>query len=173
MSEIKRFFLVDDEPLQLEMFKVHLSSKTKFEFFIFETGEDALAKLLELKPQLVIGDYELNSINPKAKNGLEVLKEIKKLAQEVEVVMISGQEKIEIAVNAMRYGAFYYFVKSESDFHRSENAICNIICSLKLQHDAFFYKKLSLGFAIAMVIIIILVIVLKFMGYINPFPTWS
>ncbi len=173
MSEIKRVFLVDDEPLQLEMFKDHLSSKTKFEFFTFETGEDALAKLLELKPQLVFLDYELNSINPKAKNGLEVLKEIKKLAPEVEVVMISGQEKIEIAVNTMRYGAFDYIVKSESAFHRSENAIFNIIRSLKLQHDASFYKKLSLGFAIAMAIMIVLVIVLKFMGYINPFPTWS
>lgn len=173
MSEIKRVFLVDDDPFQLEMFKDHLSSKTKFEFFTFQTGEDALARLEELKPELVFLDYELNSVNAKAKNGLEVLKSIKKVLPNTEVVMISGQEKIEVAVNTMRFGAFDYIVKSESAFHRSENAIFNIIKSLKLQHDAVFYKKLSIGFAIAMGLMVLLAVVLKLTGNLNPNPSWS
>ena len=47
--------------------------------------------------------------------------------------MFSGQDKIEVAVNTMKYGAFDYIVKSESAFHRSENVIFNLIKRMKLQ----------------------------------------
>jgi DNA-binding NtrC family response regulator len=170
---IKTVFLVDDDPLQLEMFSDHLKTKSSFQLYSFPTGEAALAKFEELKPQLIFLDYELNSVDPKAKNGLTVLKEFKKVDPEVQVVMISGQEKIEIAVNVMKFGAFDYIVKSESAFTRAENAIFNIIRSAKLQSDLKFYKKLAIGFGIGLVLLFVLVVILKLLGYINPNPTFE
>ncbi len=172
-EEIQTVFIVDDDPLQVEMFSDHLKGKTRFTYHTFDTGEAAILKLTELKPQLIFLDYELNSVNAKAKNGLDVLKEIKKIAPDTVVVMISGQEKIDIAVNVMRYGAFDYIVKSESAFTRAENAIFNILRSIKLQRDAKLYKSLAIGFGFGMVVLIFIVIILKILGYINPNPTFE
>jgi two-component system OmpR family response regulator len=105
-------------------------------------------------------------------DGIEILKEIKAAKPETEVVMISGQDKIEVAVNTIKYGAFDYIVKSESAFHRSENVIFNIIKRLKLQGEARLYKKLTLLFAVCLATFIIVVVVLYKLGYIAKSPGW-
>ena len=86
--------------------------------------------------------------------------------------MISGQDRIDVAVNTMKYGAFDYIVKSESAFHRSENVIFNIIKRLKLQGEASLYKKLTITFGVALLIMIVLVILLYKSGVISKNPGW-
>jgi len=105
-------------------------------------------------------------------NGLDILKAIKSKSPETEVVMWSGQDKIEVAVNTMKYGSFDYIVKSESAFHRSENVIFNIIRKLKLEYTARYYKKLAIIFAIVFVLMIIGTLVLYFTGKIAVNPGW-
>ncbi|MEO8086334.1 MAG: response regulator, partial [Bacteroidota bacterium] len=107
-----------------------------------------------------------------AMNGTEILKEIKAQKPDAEVIMFSGQDRIEVAVNTMKYGAFDYIVKSESAFHRSENVIFNIIRRMKLQSQANTYKRLTYIFAIAFVVMIIIVIALWKMGMISNNPGW-
>jgi DNA-binding NtrC family response regulator len=46
-------------------------------------------------------------------NGIEVLKKIKRFNPNTIIVFISGQEDIDIAVNALKYGAFDYIMKSQ------------------------------------------------------------
>jgi len=86
--------------------------------------------------------------------------------------MFSGQDKIEVAVNTIKYGAFDYIVKSESAFHRSENVIFNIIKRMKLQGEATLYKRLTLIFGIAFIVLIIAVLVLYKMGIITNNAGW-
>jgi DNA-binding NtrC family response regulator len=105
-------------------------------------------------------------------NGIDILKEIKAKYPNTEVVMFSGQDKIEVAVNTIKYGAFDYIVKSESAFHRSENVIFNIIKRMKLQNDANLYKKLTIVFGISFLIMIIVVLILYAMGYITNNAGW-
>jgi DNA-binding NtrC family response regulator len=105
-------------------------------------------------------------------NGLDILKAIKAKSPQTEVVMWSGQDKIEVAVNTMKYGAFDYIVKSESAFHRSENVIFNIIRKLKLEYNARYYKKLTVIFGVALGLLIIGTLVLYFTGKIAVNPGW-
>ncbi|MFM9026954.1 MAG: hypothetical protein ACKOQ6_03050, partial [Bacteroidota bacterium] len=100
------------------------------------------------------------------------LKEIKKQLPDTEVVMFSGQDKIEVAVNTMKYGAFDYIVKNESAFHRSENVIFNIIKRLKLSQEAKLYKNLTSFLAITLVVMIALVVLLYKAGKIKDLPGW-
>lgn len=86
--------------------------------------------------------------------------------------MFSGQDRIEVAVNSMKYGAFDYIVKNESAFHRSENVIFNIIKRLKLQYQASLYKKLTIFLGITLLLVIILVVVLYQSGVISKNPGW-
>ena len=121
----KRYlFLVDDEPIQNEMLKDYLNERFLYEVKIFDNGEEAL-KNMHLNPEIAILDYHLSSQNRDAKNGVEILKTIKDQYPAVQVIVLSGQDKIDVAIDTMKYGAYDYVVKGESAFSRIENVINN------------------------------------------------
>lgn len=171
MSDKTLVFVVDDEPLQRDMLKDHLSKMSKYEIHDFPTGEECLAAAKVRAPQIVFLDYNLDSQVRDAMDGIDVLKELKNIYPEMEVVMISGQDRIEVAVNSMKYGAFDYIVKGEGSFLRAEKAMFNIYRYHRLQGSANRYKKLMTFFGIGMVLMIILVIFLQSQGMIKT-PGW-
>jgi two-component system, OmpR family, response regulator len=171
MKQVKTIFIVDDDPMQASMLQDYLSKYSTFEFHIYNSGEDCINNLSK-DPQIIFLDYNFDLAGKNAMDGLDILKEIKAKKPNTEVVMFSGQDRIEVAVNTMKYGAFDYIVKSESAFHRSENVIFNIIKRLKLQGEASLYKKLTITFGIALVIMVVLVIMLYKSGVISKNPGW-
>lgn len=167
----KMIFIVDDDPVLAEMLKDHLSKMTSYEIKVFEKGEDCLDQLNQ-KPGIVFLDFYLNSVDKEAMDGLEVLQEIKKVDPEVDVVMLSGQDKIEVAVKTMQYGAFDYIVKGESAFYRAEKAVFNIYRFKKLQGNAESYKRLSIWLALGFAGLALLVMYLQMSGKIKDMPGW-
>jgi DNA-binding NtrC family response regulator len=153
------------------MLKDHLAKMTNYDIRIFESGEECM-KHLEDKPGIVFLDYYLNSVNKDAMDGLEVLQELKKLDPEADVVILSGQDKIEVAVQTMQYGAFDYIVKGESAFYRAEKAVFNIYRYKKLQGNASLYKNLAIGLAIGFGLLIVIVMWLQMSGKIKDLPGW-
>jgi PAS domain S-box-containing protein len=78
------------------------------------SGEETLSRLAEGKSyDLIILDYQL----PK-RDGLEVLKEIKRGVAPPPVVMITGQGDEQVAVDAMKGGTYDYIVKTEGYLQR-------------------------------------------------------
>ena len=168
----KKLFIVDDDPVLAEMLKDHLSKMTNYEVKIFDTGEECLKNMGE-KPGIVFLDFYLNSVNKDAMDGLEVLQEIKKVDPETDVVILSGQDKIEVAVKTMQYGAFDYIVKGESAFYRAEKVVFNIYRYKKLQGNASKYKNLSIWLAVGFGLLVILIMWLQLSGKISDMPGWS
>ena len=129
-------------------------------------------KNLSLDPQIIFLDYNFDMVGKDALDGIDILKEVKKTNPDTEVVMFSGQDKIEVAVNSMKYGAFDYIVKNESAFHRSENVIFNIIKRLKVMQEAKLYKRLTMLLGVALLAMIVITILLYNAGLINQNPGW-
>lgn len=167
----KKIFIVDDDPVLAEMLKDHLAKMTNYDIAIFESGEECL-KNMDQKPGIVFLDFYLNSVNRDAMDGLEVLQEIKKADPDADVVILSGQDKIEVAVKTMQYGAFDYIVKGESAFYRAEKVVFNIYRYKKLQGNAARYKNMAIWLAIGFGLLIILVIWLQLSGHIKDMPGW-
>lgn len=105
-------------------------------------------------------------------DGLEVLREIKSKCPDTEVVMLSGQDKIEVAVDTMKYGAFDYIVKGESAFYRAEKSVFNLYKLSKLKREAKFYRTLTVALGVALLLMIVLVIYLKTQGLIKDWAGW-
>jgi polysaccharide export outer membrane protein len=63
-------------------------------------------------------------------SGFEVLKKIKRFNPNIYVVMVSGQETIKTAVDALKYGAFDYVIKDNS-VEEKMNLIINKIIMVK------------------------------------------
>lgn len=163
MSVSRTVFLVDDDHLHTEMLKEHLDSKLNVNITTFSTGEDCLANL-DKNPTVIILDFHLNSEKKEAMNGLQVLQKIKQLKPETEVIMFSGQDQIQVAIDTMRNGAFDYVIKGESAFLRAENVIMNIFKGMRLKEDLKLYKKASMILGIGIVVIIALAIILYIAG---------
>jgi two-component system OmpR family response regulator len=161
-SENNRYmFLVDDEPIQNEMLKDYLSERFLYKIKTYESGEEAL-KDMNLNPEVVVLDYHLSAHLPNAMNGVNVLKQMKERNPAVQVIMLSGQDKIEVATDSMKYGAYDYVVKGETAFSRMENAINNVSELHKVKTINGAYKKTIVFLSVVIGLIVLLALYLMF-----------
>ncbi len=74
-------------------------------------------------------------------NGLDTLDKIKLINPEIPVVILSAQDKIEVAVNCMHRQAYDYVVKSETAFLRLQKIITSIFMNRKLTKELNWYME--------------------------------
>lgn len=148
-------FLVDDEPIQNEMLKDYLSERFEYKIKTYDSGEGAI-KDMQLNPQIIVLDYHLNAHLPNAQNGVEVLKMIKETSPETKVIMLSGQDKIEVAVDSMKYGGYDYVIKGETAFSRMENIINNINELTNIKAANKTYRAIIMSLVVGLLFIIAL-----------------
>ncbi len=137
-SEKIKLFLVDDDRLFLKLLEIELLENADFDIMTFPTGEMCIQNLYH-HPDVIILDYFLNSIEPNAMNGLVTLDRIKVAYPDIPVVMLSSQDKIEIAVQCMHHKAFDYVVKSETALLRIQKIITSIFSQMKLEKKLNWY----------------------------------
>lgn len=121
-TEKLKLFLVDDDALFLKALEIEFLHQTNFTVETFATGELCLENLSH-KPDVIILDYHLNGIEKEAMNGIETLDKIKAINPDIPVVMLSAQDKIDVAISCMHHKAFDYVVKSETAFLRLQKNI--------------------------------------------------
>ncbi len=156
-------FLVDDDNIFLKSLEHHLQQKLKHNFKIksFSTGE-ACFKNMEQKPNIVVLDYFLNAEDQHAMNGVHMLEKIKLTNPDTAVIMLSGQGKMQIAVDSMKYGAIDYVVKNENVFLLAQNAIINAVSSLEMSKEVKLYKRLLWLLSIGITIVVVITLVIQF-----------
>src|SRR6185503_13653118 len=104
----------------------------------FSTGELCIENLSH-GPDVIILDYHLDGIEKNAMNGLETLDKIKDLYPDIPVVMLSSQDKIDVAVSCMHHKAFDYVVKSETSFLRLQKNITAFLHYQKIEKELSWY----------------------------------
>lgn len=135
-----KLFLVDDDVVYLKMLQIELLEHADFEIETYVTGEDCLTHLSH-NPDVIILDYYLNGIDKNAMNGIETLKKIKMIDSRFPVVMLSSQDKIEVAIDCMHSGAIDYVVKSETSFMRLKKIITTIFQIKKMEKELKWYME--------------------------------
>lgn len=135
-----KIFLVDDDAVFLKLLEIQFLEHGDFEIETYPTGELCIENLSH-KPDLVILDYLLDGVVRDVMNGLETLDEIKAFNPEIPVVMLSAQDKINVAVNCMHHAAFDYVVKSETAFMRLQKIITTIFETKKLEKQLNWYME--------------------------------
>lgn len=135
-----KIFLVDDDTVYLKMLEIQFLEHGDFDIESYTSGEECL-KNLSKKPDLIILDYLLDGVNRDAMNGIKVLDRIKKFDADIPVVMLSAQDKIDVAVNCMHHAAFDYVVKSETAFMRLQKIITSIFETNKLKKLLNWYME--------------------------------
>lgn len=131
-------FLVDDDAVFLKSLEIEFHHHTDFTVETFATGELCLENLSQ-NPDVIILDYHLNGIDKNAINGIETLDKIKALKPGIPVVMLSSQDKIDVAISCMHHRAFDYVVKSETAFLRLQKNITAFFHYEKIEKELSWY----------------------------------
>jgi putative two-component system response regulator len=110
-----RLLIVDDEPEVRGVLHDLLSGA--YQCAEASSAEEALAQLREHVFDLVISDITMSGMS-----GLEMIPHVKTVSPDTVIVMISGMQTIESAINALRLGAFDYLMKP-FDLRQAEAAV--------------------------------------------------
>lgn len=135
-----KLFLVDDDAVFLKSLEIDFRSNTEFDIETFTTGE-LCVESLSRNPGIIILDYHLDGVDKDAMNGMQALDKIKSFNPEIPVVILSSQDKIEVAVNCMHHKAFDYVVKSETAFMRIQKVIEAIFTYKKMEKQLNWYME--------------------------------
>jgi DNA-binding response OmpR family regulator len=100
-----RVLVVDDEPDARELLSEFLTAKG-YEVLTASNGEEALRKVKEDRPHLILLDVRMPKMN-----GLEVLKQVREIDHEVGVIMVTAVNEEETGRQALKLGAFDYITK--------------------------------------------------------------
>ncbi|HKO76557.1 MAG TPA: response regulator [Flavobacterium sp.] len=135
-----KLFLVDDDALFLKSLEIEFLDHADFEIETYSTGELCLANLSN-KPDVIILDYHLDGIDKNAINGIDTLDKIKEFNPEIAVIMLSSQDKIDVAIDCMHHQAFDYVVKSETAFVRLQKIISSLFELRKIKKELNWYME--------------------------------
>ena len=124
-----KIFVVEDDEWYRRLLVHNLSMNPDYEVKAFGTGKECLNNLHEL-PDVVTLDYRLPDMK-----GLEVLKQIKAINDDIQVILISEQDDIEVVVDLLKHGAYDYIVKSKDIRERLLNTVNNISKEFKLKDE--------------------------------------
>jgi len=105
--ETTRIFVVEDQPSLLKALVRALGTFPELEIVgTSQDGDEAVAEVVRVRPQLVLLDLELPG-----KNGIEVTRAVKRQAPEVEVLILTSFDDEQKVYEAIQAGASGYLVK--------------------------------------------------------------
>jgi two-component system response regulator AtoC len=120
-------FIIDDEPVIREGIAMALESD--YQVNAFPAAEKAIEAIKKSAPDLILLDINLPGIN-----GINALREIKKLCSEIMVIMITAYEDIKSVISAMKLGAYDYVVKP-IHMDKLEIIISNALETIRLRKE--------------------------------------
>ncbi len=105
---ITRIFVVEDNEFFSQLIKQKLELNDQNEVTLFNNGDD-FRRNLYLNPDIVVLDYNLPNTT-----GIDLLKEIKNFNDQIKTILISGQEKVDVVIEAFENGAEEYIKKDDN-----------------------------------------------------------
>jgi len=128
-------FVVEDNDWYNQLLVHTLSLNPDYQVHSFQNGKDCLGNL-DKSPDVITLDYRLPDMT-----GIDVLREIKNLNPDIQVIMISEQADINVVVDLLKEGAYDYIVKTNDIRERLLNTVQNICNNLGLKKEISELKK--------------------------------
>lgn len=105
-------FFIDDDKVILNLLEYTFQSRRDYNVNCYHTGEECLENL-QLEPNLIVLDHILEGAGNNSLNGLETLKEIRKVNRDVPVIILTGQGDDKLLSEFMENGADRYLTKDD------------------------------------------------------------
>lgn len=122
-TQVLNIFIADKNASLTEGLRNYLIKRfgTSVQVSTFSDGESAL-KMVDLRTGMVILDYNQDGIN-----GNEILEEIKKINPKTQVVLLTSNEDVGVAIESFRKGASDYVIKGSKSWQKIGSLVYKIV----------------------------------------------
>jgi two-component system response regulator PilR (NtrC family) len=103
---MKKILAIDDDQAVLNYLNIMLLQTGAYQVSTLANSAKAFQELKNTNYDLLLLDMDMPEVN-----GLEILKHIKEKNMDIEIIVLTGVEDVELAVSAMKLGAFDYLTK--------------------------------------------------------------
>jgi DNA-binding NtrC family response regulator len=124
-----RLFVVDDDKHYSRLLSYRLEKNDAYQVSVFTSGEELIEHLDE-DPHLILLDIMMPGIG-----GMHALKEVVKRKPHAHVVMVSAQGAIDVAVEAMKMGAYDYITKGHDDLVKLDTVVRNVAERVSMERE--------------------------------------
>ena len=107
-ENLYKVYFVEDNPTETMLMRLALQQINNVEVVFFENGTDLLEKFKESPSDVVVADLMLPDFH-----GKELVFQLKKIQEDVKIIVISAQEDVEVIAELQNQGIFNYIVKSD------------------------------------------------------------
>lgn len=131
---LPKIYIVEDNPMVGMMMKQGLL-EDDYDVKLFETGKAFMEAMTDF-PDIAVLDYQLPDMS-----GLEILKTVRERFPKTLCIIYSGQEDVNVVVEAYNNGAKNYIVKNDNAIVELKNAIKNNLSSIQLQNEVELHRE--------------------------------
>ena len=128
-NHVIKIFVIEDDELFGSVIQGKLEMENNYEVTLFTSGEEFL-KNLHLNPDIVTIDYNLPDIT-----GIEILKKINAFNRNIISIILSGQNAVEVVVDAYKNRANDYIIKNENSIVELANSVKNLSSNVSLRKE--------------------------------------
>jgi len=107
----KLIYFVDDDKMILNLLEYTFKGRDDYDVKTFRTGENCLAAMNE-KPSLIVLDHNFVIENTIYSSGIEILKKIREVDNNVNIIMLSGEDNEHVIDNYIKCGVTKFIVKN-------------------------------------------------------------
>jgi DNA-binding NtrC family response regulator len=160
-QDLTSIFIVEDDKFYATLVKDFLAKKNYSNVEVFGSGEACLENM-HRSPSVVILDHGLGRTS-----GLDVLKKIKSINPNIHVIFLSAQEKMGVAINALKYGAYDYLEKNGGNLERLIHLLQRIATYDTMAVENLEYRRFKKWFFVLLAAAIVAVVCLGL-----QYPEW-
>ncbi|MGB0430158.1 MAG: sigma-54-dependent transcriptional regulator [Bacteroidia bacterium] len=126
---IAKVFVVEDDIFYSKLIKNALEKQDNYDITVFENGTDAIENLYQ-NPDVITIDHNLPDMS-----GIELLEKVKLTNNTIVPIYMSGQDEIQVVVQAYKKGARDYIMKEENAVLLLQKSLENIVEHIKLKNE--------------------------------------
>jgi len=126
---LNKVFVIEDDMIFGKILQRALMQEDNYDVHVFQNGKDFFDSI-HLNPDIVSIDYNLPDMN-----GLDILKQVKRYNEDIATVILSGQDKVEVVVEAYTNGANNYIIKNENAVVELTNVVKNLGKNVSLRKE--------------------------------------
>lgn len=130
-----KIFIVEDNEVYATLLQHTLESEDKYDVHLIKSA-DELFKKIHLNPDIVTIDYNLPD-----RNGLDVLKEVKNYNKDIQAIILSGQERVDVVVECYNHGASSYIIKNDNTIVELTKTVENLSKNVNLRKEVDYLRE--------------------------------
>jgi two-component system response regulator AtoC len=124
-----KIFIAEDDPFLGTLYKTALEKIENVEVTHYISPLDCISNI-QNNPNIVTIDYLMPGMN-----GIELMEKIKNYNSDIQCIMLSGQEELDVVIDTYKKGANDYIIKNENAIVNIENAVRNACKNVLLKKE--------------------------------------